>query len=60
MSHPTYHYPILLPLAVLGVSAWKMSAQQSRHRLRGWIAIVALLLVQVEWVWQMSRTAAAS
>jgi hypothetical protein len=60
MSHPTYHYPILLPLAVLGASAWKMSAHQSRHRLRGWIAIVALLLVQVEWVWQMSQATVAS
>jgi hypothetical protein len=54
MSHPTYHFPILLPLAVLGVIAAKASAQETTHSIRGWIALVVLALVQVEWVWQMS------
>jgi hypothetical protein len=59
MSHPTYHFPILLPLAVLGAIAWKASSQESTHRLRGWIALAVLALVQAEWIWQLSRSAAS-
>jgi hypothetical protein len=54
MSHPTYHFPILLPLAALGVIAWKSSVQETARSTRGWIALAALGLVQAEWVWQMS------
>ena len=54
MSHPTYHFPILLPLAVLGVIAWRASDHESPRSLRGWIALAVLALVQAEWVWQMA------
>jgi 4-amino-4-deoxy-L-arabinose transferase-like glycosyltransferase len=54
MSHPTYHFPILLPLAALGVIAWKASVHETARSTRGWIALAALGLVQAEWVWQMS------
>jgi hypothetical protein len=50
MSHPTYHYPIMLPLAVLGVQAWKASPPHSARWARGWFALAALGLIQVEWV----------
>ncbi len=50
MSHPTYHYPVMLPLAVLAVLAWRASQSQPVRRTRGWVALVALGLIQIEWV----------
>lgn len=53
MSHPTYHFPVLVPLAILGLAAWHTGGTPDRsRRLRGWIAVAALLAVQVEWVLQ--------
>jgi hypothetical protein len=58
MSHPTYHYPIMMPLAILGVMAWQASdggpGAAARSKLRGWIAVAVLCAIQVEWVWQMA------
>lgn len=60
MSHPTYHFPVLLPLAALGASAWRSSRPASslalRVKPRAWLSVAALLLIQVEWVWQMSHS----
>ena len=56
MSHPTYHFPILLPLAVLGVIAWKTGDWESRPTPRAWIAVAVLGLVQVEWIWHLSES----
>ncbi len=56
MSHPSYHFPVLLPLAVLGANAWRV-AGGDRIRARAWSAVGVLMLVQVEWVWRMSGAA---
>ncbi len=57
MSHPTYHFPLLLPLAVVGVSAWRMSDGAAADKWRGWWCVGLLLLVQAEWVWRAAGTA---
>ena len=53
MSHPTYHYPIVAPLALLGLFAWKCADGLSSRR-RGWAAVALLAVIQVVWVWQMA------
>lgn len=58
MSHPTYHFPVLLPLAALGAAAWRACGPEPRPKPRAWLAVAALLLVQVEWMWQMSHSLA--
>lgn len=56
MSHPTYHYPVLAPVALLGAMAWQSTREAGRiSRTRGWAAVTVLLLIQVEWVWQNSH-----
>lgn len=53
MSHPTYHFPVLVPLAMLGLAAWHTGGTPDRSRqIRGWVAVAALLAVQAEWVLQ--------
>jgi hypothetical protein len=58
MSHPTYHYPVVMPLAVLGVMAWRTYAARPVavpvRMVRGWVAVGTLAAIQVEWVWQMA------
>lgn len=53
MSHPTYHFPVIVPVALLGALAW--SSPGVRSLLRGWIAFAVLLAIQAEWVYQMAR-----
>ena len=52
MSHPTYNFPVLLPIAVLGVVAWSRSARRT-IRPGAWVAVSVVLLIQVEWLVQM-------
>lgn len=54
MSHPTYHFPVLALLGALGAMAFAQR-ERSGSRWRGVVAVTFLLLVQVEWVWQMTR-----
>jgi hypothetical protein len=54
MSHPTYHYPIVMPMAILGAMAWKASEGRTGPWTRGWVAVAALAAIQVEWVWEMA------
>ncbi|SEF54060.1 hypothetical protein SAMN05421819_0356 [Bryocella elongata] len=54
MSHPTYHYPVLTLVAVLGAMAFA-HRERATGSWRGLVAVACLLLVQLEWVWQMSR-----
>jgi hypothetical protein len=56
MSHPTYHFPVMAPLALLGVKAREASADASR-RWPGWVGLVALALVQAEWVYYLAKGA---
>jgi hypothetical protein len=56
MSHPTYHFPILLPIAILGANAWRVTGGD-RIRVRAWMAVAVLMAVQVEWVWRMAGAA---
>jgi hypothetical protein len=54
MSHPTYHYPVLALVVVLGAMAFAQR-EIANARGRGILAVTCVLLVQLEWVWQMSR-----
>lgn len=55
MSHPTYNYPVVMPLALIGAFAWIRTVRAERVRWRGWIAVGVLLAIQVEWVVQSAR-----
>ena len=50
MSHPTYHFPVVAPILLLGFVGWKWG----RKSLAGWIAVGVFLAVQVEWVLHMA------
>jgi hypothetical protein len=56
MSHPTYHFPVVAPLVLLGALAYQLVCSSGAgSRGRGWMALVALLLIQVEWVFYLTR-----
>jgi len=56
MSHPTYHFPVIAPLAVLGVLAYRAAVSSGIDgRARGWMALAALMLIQVEWAFYLTR-----
>jgi hypothetical protein len=56
MSHPTYHFPVVAPLALLGVLAWQMVRSSGLgNRRRGWIALAVLVAIQVEWAFYISK-----
>lgn len=56
MSHPTYHFPVMAPLAVLGVLAYQVArCSEVENRTRGWIALAALLLIQLEWAFYLTK-----
>jgi hypothetical protein len=52
MSHPTYHFPVLAPLALLGLLAKK---QGIISRARGWTAVAGLAIIQVEWIYFLTK-----
>ncbi|MDE1176074.1 MAG: hypothetical protein PW789_05645 [Edaphobacter sp.] len=54
MSHPTYHFPVLAPLAVLGLVAYRESGSRA-SRGRGWCAVLVLALIQVEWMFFLTK-----
>ena len=54
MSHPTYHFPVMAPLALLGVRA-REAAGGSGRRWLGWASVVVLGLVQVEWLYYLAK-----
>ena len=54
MSHPTYHFPVMAPLALLGVKARDASAGAPR-RWAGWVGLAVLALVQLEWVYYLAK-----
>lgn len=54
MSHPTYHFPVVAPLALLGLVAYQ-AREQAAIRWRGWVALAGLALIQVEWLYFLSR-----
>lgn len=57
MSHPTYHFPVMAPLALLGVLAYELAHSSGTvTRWRGWTALVVLGLIQVEWMFYLSRS----
>ena len=54
MSHPTYHFPVIAPLALLGVMArTRVRSTGTGVRWRGWAALVVLALIQVEWMFYL-------
>ncbi|WP_035349793.1 hypothetical protein [Edaphobacter aggregans] len=56
MSHPTYHFPVMAPLALLGVKAREASAASLRApRWHGWLGVTALGLIQVEWMFYLAK-----
>lgn len=54
MSHPTYHFPVMAPLALLGVKAREAAAGMER-RWPGWVGLATLALIQVEWVYYLAK-----
>jgi hypothetical protein len=50
MSHPTYHFPVVAPILLLGILGWKWG----RSSAAGWIALAAFVALQVEWVLHMA------
>lgn len=57
MSHPSYHFPVMAPLVLLGAIAsdWSRSTGLIVRR-RGWVAFAALVLIQVEWVFILVKS----
>jgi hypothetical protein len=55
MSHPTYHFPVLAPLALLGLLA-RGVAGAAGARGRGWAALAVLALIQVEWLFYLTKS----
>jgi hypothetical protein len=55
MSHPTYHFPVLAPLALLGLLA-RDAAVETVQRARGWAALAVLGLIQVEWMFYLTKS----
>jgi hypothetical protein len=52
MSHPTYHFPVVVPLALLGAMAQRLSRSSGQEvRWRGWASLAVLALIQVEWIY---------
>ncbi|QHS50547.1 glycosyltransferase family 39 protein [Edaphobacter sp. 12200R-103] len=57
MSHPTYHFPVIAPLALLGALAYQVVCSSGeRNSARGRTALAVLLLIQAEWVFFFTRT----
>jgi hypothetical protein len=54
MSHPTYHFPVMAPLALLGVKAREAAAGAPR-RWAGWLGLAGLGLIQVEWLYYLAK-----
>lgn len=56
MSHPTYHFPVMAPLALLGVLARRLVRSTGQEvRWRGWVSLAALGLIQVEWMFFLAK-----
>jgi hypothetical protein len=56
MSHPTYHFPVMAPLALLGVLAYQVvRSSGAGNRARGWAALAVLASIQLEWVFFLTQ-----
>jgi hypothetical protein len=56
MSHPTYHFPVMAPLVVLGVLGHQLVGSSGKgSRARGWAALALLALIQVEWAFYLTK-----
>lgn len=56
MSHPTYHFPVIAPVALLGALARQLVRSSGEgSRARGWAALAVLFLIQGEWVFYIIR-----
>lgn len=57
MSHPTYHFPVIAPLALLGVLARRLAhAAGIEVRWRGWASVAVLALIQLEWMFYLTKS----
>jgi len=57
MSHPTYHFPVVAPLALLGVMAREVVRSTGMEaRWRGWASLAVLGLIQVEWLFYLTKS----
>ena len=59
-SHPTYHFPVLALMAVLGAMAWTDTQGRRVTKWHGWAALAVLAAIQVEWVIQMANSLQSS
>jgi hypothetical protein len=52
MSHPTYHFPVMAPLALLGATAHEFTRHYRKATTwRGWQALGLLAAIQAEWLY---------
>jgi hypothetical protein len=52
MSHPTYHFPVMAPLALMGAMAREFTRHyRSSTPWRGWQGLALLAAVQAEWLY---------
>ena len=57
MSHPSYHFPVIAPLALLGLIAHdEVRLLKTRAPWRGWVALAGLALIQVEWMYFLAKS----
>ena len=57
MSHPSYHFPIVAPLALLGgIAHDQVRLLKTRAPWRGWVALAGLALIQVEWMYFLAKS----
>jgi hypothetical protein len=57
MSHPTYHFPVVAPLVLLGVMARELVRSTGvSTKWRGWAAVIVLALIQVEWMFYLTKS----
>ena len=54
MSHPTYHFPVMAPLALLGRTA-REAAYGKGTTWRGWEGAGGARAIQVEWVYYLAK-----
>ena len=52
MSHPTYHFPVMAPLALMGAIAHTFTRHYRKAAWwRGWQALALLAAIQAEWLY---------
>jgi hypothetical protein len=54
MSHATFHFPVVMPLVLLGAKARQTAEVDAGRWLRGLVGLLVLGMIQVEWLWNLA------